>query len=186
MKAFVLQLLCIWCQSGSFFMTVQTVIRVCPYKELLPLMGLVWIYYWRTHTSSVVWGGGSESGPPDRDVFELVSVVLPHSDTAESKASFIGQWWSSLVCKLSCSDWRSREFLRWWKPKLSWFHVFVLCLMFWFLVLLSPFSVSCVFPSCACLSPSICHCCFLCDSPPSSHLLLQLTCSSSHHQYLCI
>ena len=44
-------------------MTVQTVIRVCPYKELLPLMGLVWIYYWRTHTSSVVWGAGQNLGP---------------------------------------------------------------------------------------------------------------------------
>lgn len=57
MKAFVLQWLCIWCQSGSLFMMVQTVIRVYPYKELLPLMGLVWIYNWQTHTFSVVGGG---------------------------------------------------------------------------------------------------------------------------------
>lgn len=57
MKAFVLQWLCIWCQSGSLFIMVQTVIRVYPYKELLPLMGLVWIYNWQTHTFSVVGGG---------------------------------------------------------------------------------------------------------------------------------
>lgn len=51
MKAFVLQWLCIWCQNGSFFMTVQAVIRVCPYKEPMPLMGLVWINYRTIHTS---------------------------------------------------------------------------------------------------------------------------------------
>lgn len=63
MKAFVPKWLCIWCQSGSFFMTVQTVIRVGPYKELLPLMGLVWINYWRTHTSRVIWGRLSICAP---------------------------------------------------------------------------------------------------------------------------
>ena len=69
MKAFVLQWLCIWCQSGSFLMTVQTVIRVCPYKELLPLMGLVWIHYWRTHTSSAVGGRFSIWAPWPRCVW---------------------------------------------------------------------------------------------------------------------
>ena len=45
-----------WCRRGSFFMTVQAVIRVWPYKEPVPLMGLVQINYRKTHTFSVVWG----------------------------------------------------------------------------------------------------------------------------------
>lgn len=102
MKAFVLQWLCIWCQSGSFFMTVQTVIRVCPYKEILPLMGLVWINYWRTHTSGVVWGRLSICDPRPRCVW-VGFCGLPHSDTAESTPSLIRLRWSSLVCKLPCT-----------------------------------------------------------------------------------
>lgn len=64
MKALALQWLCIWCRSGSRFMAIRAVIRVGPDKGLRSLMGLVWINYWGTHTSSVdVWGGGT-SAPP--------------------------------------------------------------------------------------------------------------------------
>lgn len=74
MKAFVLQWLCVWCQSGSFFMRVQTVIRVYPFKELLSLTGAVRINHRKSHTYSVVWGRWSTCAP-DRGVFKLASVV---------------------------------------------------------------------------------------------------------------
>ena len=66
----------------------------------------------------------------------------------------------------------------------------ILCLIFWFLaLLLSSFhcllcSSLCAFPSCACLSPSVCQYCFLCDSPSLSaappHLFFILSLVSVH------
>ena len=53
----------------------------------------------------------------------------------------------------------------------------LLCLMFWFLVLLCPFSVSCAFPSCACLSPlsaSIVSSVIALHYPPAPHLFISV------------
>lgn len=98
-EAFDVQWLCIWCQNGSFLMTVQAVIRVCPYKEQMPLMGFLQINYRKIHTFSVVlkwlsnwprcvWGG---------------LCGLPHSGTADSTAFSWGcdgsLWW--LSCHVS-------------------------------------------------------------------------------------